>query len=418
MFLCSFLALAALCAKLAAADREVFAHYMVGLTYGQTQDEWQLEISQAIQSGIDGFALNVGAQDLQNNEQLHMAYDVAAANGFSLFLSFDMAASQWSQDQIISYINTYKGYSSQFKVNNLPVVSTFEGPAQANIWPSVRAATGGIYFIPDWSSLGAPGVGGRLSLIDGAFNWGAWPEADQMNMTTDNDIAYQSTLQGKSYMMGVSPYYYANLPGKNWYSTSDSLWFERWSEVMEINPNFVEIITWNDFGESSYINAPVDHQIVAGAGKYVNGYDHSSFRFVLPYFIAAYKAGSVDVGIPQEGAMAWYRTTPASICNNGGTVWGQSGTESAAMGTLDVVSIIALTYAPTDIHVQIGAWDAGQSVSPIETLGKASFYQVPVNGRSGAVTITLNGKSTTGPQIINSCPASGVVNFNAVSIQV
>ncbi|KAI1827076.1 glycoside hydrolase family 71 protein [Xylaria intraflava] len=407
-----------LLAKLAAADKQVFAHYIVGLTSGQTRDEWQLDISQAIESGIDGFALNVGAQDTYNDEQLQLVYDVASSNGFSLFLSFDMQASQWSADQIISYINTYKGYGSQLKVNNLPVVSTFEGPSQANIWPSVRDATGGIFFVPDWSSLGAQGVGSQLSLIDGAFNWGAWPNANEPNMSTGNDVAYQSVLAGKSYMMGVSPYFYTNLPGKNWYSSSDSLWFDRWKEVMDIKPEYIQIITWNDFGESSYINAPIDHQIVAGAGTYVNGFDHTAFRFVLPYFIAAYKADSTDVAVPQEGAMAWYRTTPAAVCGNGGTVWGQGGTASAAAGTEDVVSIIALTNAPTSITVKIGDGDAGQSVSATDTVGKASFYKVPTNGRTGAVTITLNGKSTTGPEITNSCPASGYVNFNAVSIQV
>ncbi|KAI1429658.1 glycoside hydrolase family 71 protein [Xylaria sp. FL1777] len=418
MLLRSLVSLATLCAKLAAADRQVFAHYIVGLTSGQTRDEWQQDISQAKGSGIDGFALNVGAQDDYNAAQLQLAYDVASSNGFWLFLSFDMQASQWTADEIINYINTYKGYSSQLTVNSLPVVSTFEGPSQADIWPGVRSATGGIFLIPDWASLGAQGVGDKLSLIDGAFNWGAWPEPNQLTMSTGNDVAYKSVLQGKPYMMGVSPYFYTNLPGKNWYSSSDSLWFDRWKQVLDINPEYIEIITWNDYGESSYINAPIDHQIVAGAGTYVNGFDHTAFRFVLPYFISAYKAGSADVALSSEGAVAWYRTTPAAICSNGGTVWGQGGSVSAAGGTQDVVSIIALTNASTDINVKIGSGDAGQSVSATSTVGKASFYEVPTNGRTGAVTITLNGKSTTGPEITDNCPSSGYVNFNAVTIQV
>jgi glucan endo-1,3-alpha-glucosidase len=74
------------------------------------------------------------------------------------------------------------------------------------------------------------------------------------------------------------------------------------------------------------------------------------------------------------------------------------------------VSIIALTNSPTNINVQIGQGDAGQSVAATSTVGKASFYKVPINGRTGAVTITLNGKSTTGPEISNSCPAAGRVS--------
>lgn len=168
MFLRSLLPLAGLFAKMVAADRQVFAHYIVGLTSGQTRDEWQQDVSQAKASGIDGFALNIGSQDSYNDEQLHLAYDVASSNGFSVFLSFDMQASQWNADQISSYINTYKGLGGQLKINNLPVVSTFEGPSQSGIWPGVRSATGGIFFIPDWASLGAQGVGAQSSLIDGA----------------------------------------------------------------------------------------------------------------------------------------------------------------------------------------------------------------------------------------------------------
>ncbi|KAI0199745.1 glycoside hydrolase family 71 protein [Astrocystis sublimbata] len=420
MFLRSVLPAAALCVNLAAAlDKQVFAHYIVGLTSGQSRDEWQQDISDAKGSGIDGFALNIGAQDSYTDEQLALVYDVASANGFSLFLSFDMAASQWDADHISQVINAHKDASSQYKINGKPVVSTFEGPGQAEIWPGVRSSTGDIFFIPDWASLGADGVGSKGDLIDGAFNWGAWPEPNQKTMSTGNDDAYKRVLGDKPYMMGVSPYFYTNLPqyNKNWYSSSDSLWFDRWKQALEIDPALIEIITWNDFGESSYINNPSDHghQIVDGSQTYVNGFDHTAFRFVLPYFISAYKAGNTDVQI-SEGAVAWYRTTPAKVCGDGSTVWGQGGSGSASDGTDDVINIIALTGSSGDITVKIGG--DGGSVSAKDTAGKASFYQVPINGRTGQVTVEVNGKSSSGPEISNNCPSSGHVNFNSVSFQV
>jgi glucan endo-1,3-alpha-glucosidase len=74
----------------------------------------------------------------------------------------------------------------------------------------------------------------------------------------------------------------------------------------------------NDYGESSYLNDVVSKQVIPGAAAYVNGFPHSAFRFVLPYFIAAYKAGNTNVAVPDEGVVAWYRTTPASVCSSGG----------------------------------------------------------------------------------------------------
>lgn len=30
---------------------------------------------------------------------------------------------------------------------------------------------------------------------------------------------------------------------KNWYSSSESLWFDRWEQVLDVMPDFVQIIT-------------------------------------------------------------------------------------------------------------------------------------------------------------------------------
>lgn len=81
-------------------------------------------------------------------------------------------------------------------------------------------------------------------------------------MDTGEDIAYKQALRGKKYMMGISPYFYTSrfpcrsytvpmltsgpdLPqwNKNWYSSSESLWFDRWQQVLDVKPDFVEIIT-------------------------------------------------------------------------------------------------------------------------------------------------------------------------------
>ena len=44
-------------------QRLVFAHYMVGVTDGQTAEKWASDVAEARAAGIDGFALNAGAQD-------------------------------------------------------------------------------------------------------------------------------------------------------------------------------------------------------------------------------------------------------------------------------------------------------------------------------------------------------------------
>jgi glucan endo-1,3-alpha-glucosidase len=86
-----------------------------------------------------------------------------------LFISFDMAAGSWSVQQVVGLVNAYKNSRAQMKgPDGKPFVSTFEGPGWADNWNAVRQQTGGIFLVPDWSSLGAHGVGEKLGLIDGA----------------------------------------------------------------------------------------------------------------------------------------------------------------------------------------------------------------------------------------------------------
>jgi hypothetical protein len=55
-------------------------------------------------------------------------------------------------------------------------------------------------------------------------------------------------------MMPVSLWFYTNLPSKNWLWRGDNLWHQRWNEVVDLQPELVEILTWNDWGKSHYIS--------------------------------------------------------------------------------------------------------------------------------------------------------------------
>ena len=185
----------------------------MGLTSGQTTEQWQKDISAAKASSVDGFALNIGPNDAWTQTQLQLAYSAAeAAGGFSMFISFDFAAGSWSVDYVASLINQFKGSSAQMKENGATFVSTFEGPYWSDSWSAVRQQTGGIFLVPTWSSIGAAGVGSKIGLIDGAFHWGVWPRPNQYKLDTGEDMAYKGALQGKKYMMGVSPWFYTGKP--------------------------------------------------------------------------------------------------------------------------------------------------------------------------------------------------------------
>lgn len=198
----------------------------VGLTDGQSPEQWQKDISDAKAVGIDGFALNIGPSDPWTVTQLQQAYAAAEAASFGLFLSFDMQTGSWDSPAVVDLINTFKDSGAQVRRDEKPLVSTFEGSAWADQWEGVRQQTGGIFLVPDWSSIGPNGLRDKLGVVDGAckcflerslglmltsaVSWNAWPRAGETKMITEEDMLYKNVLGDKPYMMGVSPSFYVS----------------------------------------------------------------------------------------------------------------------------------------------------------------------------------------------------------------
>jgi hypothetical protein len=214
----------------------------VGNTQNFAPEDWTNDITLAKQSKIDGFALNIAPQDTTTDALLKAAYDAAAAVGdFKMFISFDyLSGGPWNADEVINKINTYKSHPAQFLYNGEPLVSTFEGVNNAGDWAGIKGATG-CFFVPSWTSMG-PSFADHLGEVDGAFSWDLWPEG-ATDKDTSSDEMWINMLAGKPYMMGVSPWFYTNLPqwDKNWLWRGDDLWFQRWQQIIELQPAFVEV---------------------------------------------------------------------------------------------------------------------------------------------------------------------------------
>lgn len=262
-----------------------------------------------------------------NEKSVADAFTVAESLGFKLFFSFDYAGNgAWPKAEVISLLQKYSSSSAHYRHNGQAFVSTFEGPANANDWVSIKSETG-CFFVPDWSSVGAkPALELAGGVADGLFSWAAWPWGSQrMNTYVDASyLQYLGAAGGKPYMMPVSPWFYTNMPGydKNWAWHSDDLWYDRWIEVDYIQPEWVEIISWNDYGESHYIGPLNDKAYVAfTTGKapynYVRDMPHDGWRLQLPYVIDQYKNGKASVA--EESLVVWYRKQSRLACDGGGT---------------------------------------------------------------------------------------------------
>ncbi|KAK2033985.1 hypothetical protein LX32DRAFT_724698 [Colletotrichum zoysiae] len=157
----------------------------------------------------------------------------------------------------------------------------------------------------------------------------------------------------------------------------DHIWGDRWFQASWWQPEFVEIISWNDYGESHYIGPVREHAMGAfKVGKAPFNYGtlpHDGWRDILPFAIDMYKnnVSSVDF----EQAVARYKLAPASagtaICDRNGTV-------------ANTTSQLQVEYLPDEVM--------GDKIFFIAILNKKSTVECIVGGQS------LEGRLYQGPE--------------------
>ncbi|KAF8634043.1 hypothetical protein AX17_004308 [Amanita inopinata Kibby_2008] len=312
-----------------AGARPVFAHFMVGNTYPYNLDNWVNDIMLASSKGIDGFALNIGVDSWQP-DRVADAYEAARRAlyqgvSFKLFMSLDMTslpcASPGDGDILRSYVMQYMYHPSQFRFRDRFFLSTFSGEhctfgtqSVDQGWNRViKTDLPPIHFVP--SFFVDPATFGQFDCLDGIFNWNSgWPTGDY-DINSDSDRQYLSQLNGKTYMAAVSPWFFthygADTYNKNFIYRADNwLLSNRWEMLIQdqFRADLVQLISWNDYGESHYFGPIEGDQPMSQA--WTDGYDHQGWLDLIKYYISAYKLGDFPP-VDRDRIFLWARLYPA-----------------------------------------------------------------------------------------------------------
>jgi hypothetical protein len=309
----------------------VFAHYMVCCpTVGgaATLDDYKREIQEAQTRGIDGFALNCGnwtKQEPYYKARTLLMYEAARqlGTGFHLFVSADGAA----LDEIPDIVRTLKNHPNQLRYNGKPVLSTFAGEGFDNAAGRERTRIaheeGAVfvpYFYPRPNITELPKAEHAAQLardfpdVDGYFYFGAAGTGEQIAEST-SVLTRQWLGMGKIFMAGVTPYYRAN--GGN-FRLFETRGFEgmaaEWEGAIRNGATWVELVTWNDWNESSYL-APFG---APDATALWNGHfgrkmlAHTAYLDASRYYIEWFKTGSAPP-IVEDQIFYFYRLHPAAL---------------------------------------------------------------------------------------------------------
>ncbi|KAI0754767.1 glycoside hydrolase [Daedaleopsis nitida] len=428
-------ALAFLVGRVNADLKGVFAHYMVGSMGSQSQAV--KDVQDAKQMGLDAFALNVQqpSADWALNA-ISWLFAAANDNDFKLFFSFDMA----SIDQPSTFLPLFRQYQNNgayYLHNSRPFVSTFDGGQKSFGSSSPNAgwqsqfkdvlASSGInpFFVPDFDDYGGAAYDanffGNYPVVDGVMGWeSAWPQVSEgiTNVSSSKDSTALSAARaaGKVYMMPLSSLQFKHIDGgQNWYRRGELNLPLRIQQVLALQPDFVEIITWNDAGESHYIgnNWPEAIASVPAIQAYSNGYDHTSWQDVLAPFISAYKRGATTISaVTSFGDFAgafWYRP----LLKDGGCSDGL-GKPSGWQNAEDLFNIAVLLPANTN-GITMRVISGGSTIATLAT--KAGLNYASVGIRTGAQRVEL---VNSGGQIIGAGSSTmdvvsstgGICNFN------
>jgi glucan endo-1,3-alpha-glucosidase len=398
---------------LASAQRMVFAHYM--LTNQDYQGDtdptqelkiaaYQREIREAQAMGIDGFALNAGGWFREPYYIRYAAQMFEAAlrlhSGFKLFFSADFCCGntiEEAEDMMRRFAGNPRYADVYFRYKGGAILSTFAGDKfGVEGWKKIRSdlATGenpsmhtapnaldvvsaapsnaplatflipAFFFGSETPGLddAAKGVSQWKSTLNGVLYWGiaGVPATGTALDTVKSSDAYAEALHtaGMLYMAPVALQFWGANANRYYEYSGAAGMRAQWMDAIErSHPDWIEILTWNDFIEGTYIS-PIDD-----ANKYPNanflvssgipvgtpGYFHShaGASTLLPYFIEWYKTGHKPE-IKRDTVYYFYRTQPKDVDAGAPPVAHKYGPVK------DVIYITANLTAAAELRVTTG----------------------------------------------------------------
>ncbi|HTZ80016.1 MAG TPA: endo-1,3-alpha-glucanase family glycosylhydrolase [Stellaceae bacterium] len=312
-------------AAAAPGGRQVFAHYMVCCPMAGLDAEaadYLPEMRQAQAMGIDAFALNVGGWKQEPIYPAVTARLFAAArslgNDFKLFFSIDGL----EIDEAVAMLSAYYDHPAYFRHGGKPLLSCYSGDADwaAALLAALAKVHRPVFFVPAFfpprsgerfSQAGVRQLIAQNPELDGFFYFGgAGTGVEIAERSRRIGDAWHSA--GKLYMAPVTPYY-RGMDGN--YRLFETRGFEgmaqQWQSAIETDAQWVEIVTWNDWGESTYVASfGPPNATELWDGRWGPILSHAGYLAASQYYIRWFKTGAQQ--IDRDRLFWFYRLAPRS----------------------------------------------------------------------------------------------------------
>jgi hypothetical protein len=237
--------------------------------------------------------------------------------GFKLFFSVDYS----DPTNIVNMVQTYASRPNTFRYNGKVVLSTYR--EEQLDWHSILNAlhTNGVdvFFIPYFFQTELPNttdaqnlLATYTNLLDGVLTFAPAGALDQIvaaNLQVNDTVK----SAGKISMASITPHYWGCLQysvGRRYYESFGGEGLDlQWTQLIFDQADWIEITTWNDPNESTYI-CPADHGALANNVPRRN--PHGGYLELSKYYITWYKNGQAPP-IDRDALFYFYRIHPKGL---------------------------------------------------------------------------------------------------------
>jgi hypothetical protein len=338
------------------------------------------EVRSAIARGITGFTFNSMASTdaTDSNSALHLMLAAAHAvdSRFKIVVMPDLTVLGSDSDAVVQIIASVAAAPAAYHLSDgRLVVSAFDAGLNApNWWQSVinRLSSQGIHiaFVPTFVAW--PATADAFAAFSYGFaDWGTATVAGSAAMQDDPEIIHKS--YNKIFMMPVDPQQYRPKSYVYWEAGNSSTYRDAWTTSIHGDADWVQLVTWNDFSESSAVAPVTDTTLQRSIG--------TGYYNLTGYFASWFLTGQ-QPQITHDVLYYFYRreTTTAAAASQGQK-------DSIATGTAEnSIELLAFLTSPGVLKIVVG----GKTFTQNAGAGMVSF-KIPSQAGTPVFTLTRNG---------------------------
>ncbi|HEY2782069.1 MAG TPA: glycoside hydrolase family 71 protein [Steroidobacteraceae bacterium] len=309
----------------------------------------QREVSMAIARGIEGFTFNImdvtQATDPAGPLQTMLAAASAVDSRFKIMVTPDMTVFKSDPTSVVKIYEAVASKAAAYHTSDgrLIIGAYDAGLSSAAWWKSIfsQLAAKNIHvaFIPTFLGwlTSAPSF---APISSGLGDWGTATPFKEASMITEP--ARSLSEYGKFFMMPVDPQQFRPKNYMYYEAVNSAAYRSGWNSAIAGHGSWVQLVTWNDFSESSeiqpYSDTTVRHDIGTGF------YD-------LTGYYAAWFSSRVQPKITHDVLYYFYRREPSGSAGPKQS----EGVQATGGGAEDQIELLGFLTAPGVLKITVGS---------------------------------------------------------------